>query len=774
MRKTLNYLYTLSLFLLLINSSAIACDIKETILVDHFFSVSASNLTFGSASQTQKITFATDNDEVSVSVAPKGNTWCTARIEGNTVSVTVDNNTLKNIRSAVVSLSAGSYHKNIVIEQLAYGFQPDQLVTVSKVTATSELTGDTPRLTKYLIDGDLSTFHNSAMGAITEWPFYYDFYFEDAKQVDYVVCTPRQGSGRTAWGAIGELEVWVATEETPQLVKYGDYDCGQISITPSRIDFDTPLSNPTHIQFRIKSGYNDRVSCAEVQFFKKLNTFDFDVLTIFTDASCSILRSDVAMTQIDEIPDLFYRDLAQALFLNTYPSEFRIHDCRPYQHPNVMAAKNKSGKYSLRDNPTGIYVKDTSENLIVFVGDLKGQSPTLHIRNFRNNTDVGYTLREGFNMIMPSQPGLIYIYNHTEDDIPLLLTTDQERAAAAAKTVRVHLVTGYVNGLFDITKHTNADWTNVLANYATHTEIDVVGKYTHVVWNVQDYKDNNTDITMMTEYFDRIAYDQNEFMGIFYYNRAFKNRIFISVNYSAPAAAATDYWTYYSQNGYRNVFCTEEGFLRRMWVLGHEIGHVNQVRPEMKWAGTTEVTNNLYAMYNQKMILGEAERLLDQKYKDGYVSGFANIVDAQAPLVSPANVKSNDHMLKLPPFWQLKLYFMDILKQEHFYHDLFEHYRVTTDLSPAVLGGNYHGMLQLDFVRQTCLIGKMDMTDFFIKWGFLRPINEEINDYGNKTMRITQEQIDELIAEIKAKGYPEPTIEVHTLTDENYKQYIFN
>ena len=41
-----------------------------------------------------------------------------------------------------------------------------------------------------------------------------------------------------------------------------------------------------------------------------------------------------------------------------------------------------------------------------------------------------------------------------------------------------------------------------------------------------------------------------------------------------------------------------------------------------------------------------------------------------------------------------------------------------------------------------------------------------------KTMRITQQQIDDLVKEITVNHYPKPSIRVQDLTDENYKDYI--
>ena len=41
------------------------------------------------------------------------------------------------------------------------------------------------------------------------------------------------------------------------------------------------------------------------------------------------------------------------------------------------------------------------------------------------------------------------------------------------------------------------------------------------------------------------------------------------------------------------------------WVIGHEFGHVNQVRPGLKWHGTTEITNNIQAAWIQYLLRPE-------------------------------------------------------------------------------------------------------------------------------------------------------------------------
>ena len=54
-----------------------------------------------------------------------------------------------------------------------------------------------------------------------------------------------------------------------------------------------------------------------------------------------------------------------------YPAEFRIQEYKAWPHPDAQSETHKTSPYSLRDNPTGISVKD-GEQLMIFVGDTHG------------------------------------------------------------------------------------------------------------------------------------------------------------------------------------------------------------------------------------------------------------------------------------------------------------------------------------------------------------------------------------------------------------------
>lgn len=514
-----------------------------------------------------------------------------------------------------------------------------------------------------------------------------------------------------------------------------------------------------------------------------------DYSAFFTDESCSKLKAGVGEAQIEKIPQKEMRNLALGLLNGTYDAEFRAADYRPYQHPSVMAAKNKTNKYSLRDNPTGIYA-DKGDELFLYLGKVyEGAQISLLIQDLSGGYNNSQTLplKEGLNRIFAPIKGLIYILNHVEDNIPLLLESDEAQKMATAKTVKVHFLHGKVNGYFDIHKHkTQEKWEEILKN-ASYPDIDVLGDYSHVTWNVEQFKGNNvqsakgiiTPIIQTIKNCDKLVYLEQEFLGLVKYRSMFNNRMHFSVDYTAVSPNASDYRTVYNYSqSYAEPFCNPDKFATRCWGPAHEVGHCNQTRPGLKWAGTTEVTNNLTALFVQTSFGQPCKLQVDKitpKDESGkllpkaliYDAAIAFIVDGKRAHCLP-NVADIVRETQVVPFWQLKLYLIDALGKTDFYHDLYEYFR--NNPSPSSNGKNA-GLDQLDFVRQVCRISGLNMLDFFEKWGFLREVNTTLNDYGSKSFIVTKNQIDELKKEIEAENYAMPALDVYKITDNTWENY---
>jgi hypothetical protein len=217
-------------------------------------------------------------------------------------------------------------------------------------------------------DGDFNTLYHSNWNnsAPDYFPITLDYFFENQESIDYFIYYPRTEGYN---GRFKEVEIWVVTKDNPTYTKVMDYDF-KGSALPTRVVFDNPIENPLCIRFVVKSGVGDGqgfASCAEMEFYRR-NPDNFDVLTIFSDITCSELRPGITLTDIEKISVSLYRNIALYLYNGNYPAEFRIQEYKAWPHPDDWAKVNKTSTYSLLDNPTGISVSQ-GEDLIVFVGE---------------------------------------------------------------------------------------------------------------------------------------------------------------------------------------------------------------------------------------------------------------------------------------------------------------------------------------------------------------------------------------------------------------------
>lgn len=698
-----------------------------------------------------------DTNALSYQVSANSLDWCSVALSGNNLNITVAPNPVEIPRSSVITLEYGECVRQIPVNQASA--MGDRLIEITGGTATSEETDDNLPLSNSY-DGNTLSYFNSKYGAISSWPFQITYNLKDGYTLDRIIYYPRSDSGNK-WGSFNEYEVWVSTSDAPTTFKkVGEYERGDANHNVTIMRLEEPISNVAKVRFDIYSAYSNRISCAEMEFIQKGNAV-YDYSSIFADDVFSTLKEGVTKDQIKAISDSIIRNLALDLFVGEYDTEFRVGSFRPYQKPAIQSAINKTSPYSLRDNPTGIYVEEGDE-LLIIADDLKDQHVSIAVQNLNNGyNSKNYAIQEGENRLIMGGSGLIYVQNLTDDAIPLILESEADKAAAEAKTVNLHFVNGKINGYFDLTKHDAEDWTRILAN-AAYQDMDIFGQYAHITWTTQNFRSYNTDAVSVVTKYDRLVYLEQEFAGLEKYDKMFKNRMYLHIDYAGSSPYATNNRTAYTSS-YAELFCNADRFEARIWGPGHELGHINQLRPALKWAGTTEVTNNLMSLYVQTQF-GEMSKLL----ADGiYEEARTAIIEADKPHC--LENASNQFYIKSVVFWQLKLYMVDALGKTDFYKDLYEHFRVTDDLNTST---TTQGILQLDFVRQVCRISGLNMIDFFTKWGFLTPVDTSLEDYGAKPFRITQAQIDDLITEINNAGYDMPAhTNIEFIQDDNIEDY---
>jgi len=183
------------------------------------------------------------------------------------------------------------------------------------------------------------------------------------------------------------------------------------------------------------------------------------------------------------------------------------------------------------------------------------------------------------------------------------------------------------------------------------------------------------------------------------------------------------------------------------------VGHVLQMRPQMTWGGMTEVSCNIFSLYTG-IKMGNTSRIKRQR---NYASARKGIIEARPrrSYLAVGNVFD-----RLVPFWQLHLYFSRNGKGD-FYADVMEEMRRRGDAGR----GNDSIRNQFEFVKICCDVARLDLTDFFDKWGFFWAGTITVKDYRNYHYKITQEMIDDTKSYIAKKKYKKPTVDITLIED---------
>ncbi|MBB4034242.1 hypothetical protein GGR21_000127 [Dysgonomonas hofstadii] len=493
----------------------------------------------------------------------------------------------------------------------------------------------------------------------------------------------------------------------------------------------------------------------------------FDPLTIFTDPSCSELKAGITAKNIAKISDVLYKDIATRLSTGRYEDkEFRIQSYRPYQTPKISAARTKTmHTWGVLDNVTGIYVENPEDELCILVGETHGQEVKLRVQDYSKGWETNtVTLKTGMNKVKPGS-GLCYIMIFQDEYIPLNPETDVEKREIQSKNVKIHFATGKVNGYYDIAKNKGED-SGCLLSKAKYPYFDVKGKYSQLAWYTEDFQEAGTNLSKTIERLDQLVGLEIDFSGLFKYGKSFSTRMFFmpSTNGGGNPNATVERVIF--PRVYKNFFANPDSdtFMKRIWGLAHEVGHCSQSNPGMRWGGMGEVGNNIFSMYVKTQLYGyEKSNMLAEGY---YEKAKALIIDKNLAHADMSIITR--HFERLVPFWQLHLYTAEVKGYKDLYRDLYEHYRTTLNVGTTFENS---GALQLDFVRNVCHLSKTNLIDFFRKWGFLTPVNVVINDYGKRTLKITQQEIDALVVEIESKNYEKPVKDITSIRDDNFFQF---
>lgn len=501
---------------------------------------------------------------------------------------------------------------------------------------------------------------------------------------------------------------------------------------------------------------------------------------VFADELCTVLKPGVGQQQVSKIKDPMLKNLAQELLEGKHDQEFRTQFYQAYRPIKDLARELKTSGYQNFENPTGICFAPDDEAL-VFVGDTHGEQVNL-ITTLAEGKPGGihdsFPLKPGINKVKFAKGGLSYIQYFTPN-------------YQTAHAVKVHIVGGRVNGYFDMSKHNPKEWKERL-DKAVYDYFDLVGERIHVTYHVEDlrkYTPNGTDLIGL---YNDIVCMEHDIMGLPQYNRVPRNRMYISAVKGGMYAAG---WGVGLARGAMNTVAVPEKVRKgKTWALAHELGHVNQIRPNLNWGGTDEVTNNIYSVLIRYHYTPEDTNLEREKCWDGdgwsipggrfnsfltygiakgeawmYQRGQDNRNEHTDKQKGYAD-KGGDHFVKLCPLWQLFLYYriMEGKAGEHYnwFGNIAEQERRSTDQFKNP------GDWQLKFMRSVCHEVDTDLTSFFEKVGMLHEYdNRYMDDYGNFYITITPAQIENLKKEMSTKKKPEALI--HYLSANSLDVYRY-
>ncbi|MBC8872181.1 MAG: peptidase M60 [Planctomycetes bacterium] len=480
-------------------------------------------------------------------------------------------------------------------------------------------------------------------------------------------------------------------------------------------------------------------------------------MTFFADASCMQLKPSVQPKDLDRFKSDLLKAVAEQMLDGSYDTTHRAATYEAYPSPRALDEALKLGDgFSRYENITGMYLEPGEH--VVLVGNTGGKELALLIPDWMRKPPEGINpakdpngwglrkqriaIQEGVNVIQVEKGGNVYV-SYFDDH------------ADAAPKVVVHFPTGTVNGFFDASTHTNADWDRLLDG-AVSPIMDARGKHIQVAYPVQWFNvyTRGKGVELIANY-DKLLHHHYTLMGLVKYNKLPRNRILARVNFNYYMFRDRDGVAYLGNKSTMRMVADPEVVIvgDPCWGFCHEVGHVLQLRPQLTWGGMTEVSCNIFSMYTVTG-MGNRSRLKAQK---NYASARKEIIEARPKISYLACPNVFD---RLVPFWQLHLYFARNGKPD-FYADVMEQMRRRPDAGRR----NESIRNQFDFVKICCDVGQLDLTDFFDKWGFFWVGELTVKDYRTYHYTITQEMVDDFKSYIAGKKYKKPVEDITLVED---------
>lgn len=482
------------------------------------------------------------------------------------------------------------------------------------------------------------------------------------------------------------------------------------------------------------------VSNAQAHYAKFRNFFNDDICTELAEPY-STMNDEELRTSMSDIPETLVK-IALKIKNNTWEKrekEFRIAKFKPHTNPMIWDDYMNVYTYSLMPAPTGI--TGNYEYVMIFVGNDVPKDVTLSVCKVVGNDGHGFsynTLERGLNLVqMPgdTEARMLFLEYYVDTD-----TTATSKKLSDYPEITLHFEGGHVNGYFDISKHDDAYWRELLADHkadsvaSSYSAIQVMGE--RVMFHMT--RDNlasicpNT-ITDVVNWWDALVKFEHKLMGADkYYDRW--NDLIMARNGVGSYMYATQGYTYYENSTLPEILHWSDVYSSpgRIWGPAHEIGHVNQ--GAINIVACTEASNNLFS---NAMIHDVGKTTTRGSGVSFCIDQFLNRVPFPMRTYDPIGVSRM--------FFQLYLYFHAAGKDNTFYPRLFEALR--KDRLNAGWRDNswvYQTSAienQLKFAEKCCEVAQMDLSEFFEVWGFFEPMKDAyIEEYSTYCVNLTREE----------------------------------
>lgn len=454
------------------------------------------------------------------------------------------------------------------------------------------------------------TYYHSTWNQSAKFPVTLEYQFDQNKlTLDYILYHSRNGNGN-----FGAFELYIKPQGSTDFVHIQDYDFKGAGGSHRILLNDSIV--PAAVQFKVKSGLYDFVSCDEMEFFHAAeDPLDEQLTTVFTDRSCTELLPDVSDETINRLP-AFFSVLAKSLQSNTYPEaekRFRIQSYQAYSVPEYWGDKLRTNYYSSLCNPTGIITNAEEEMIVLVDGIPKGESISLRCCSDLGPDGEERFLKNGINKFSFSRAGNLFVIYQKPDP-------------RGMPAVKIHFPPQYVKtteharvgfNVWDLSVDKTDDQFREYIRKAKSVTLDGSKKCVFILKGrkilftaLKDLLQNQDNfkhygVVKGIERWDNLIDWEQELAAIDTYSNTGEFNSLMHVTTFTDGLYATNYYINMAAGdvstkdgwGFKNNFDPRDMDQNQdnEWGPGHELGHMHQ--GAINWPSTTESSNNLFSNY---------------------------------------------------------------------------------------------------------------------------------------------------------------------------------